>query len=157
MVVEQKQKLFWNQGTKWNILKPCRSLRNKIFSTRITLMSHCSPPVRFWLTKGPVRQSAAYLRTGGWKQQQRQDMAGSYLAAEMWENESTICEGESDASPFRFQSASADVFHTCKDVTRPRRYWTGGQVFRIIQAWWENPEQQIQDSKHLSKLDMASK
>ena len=25
VVVEQKQKLFWNQGTKWNILKPCRS------------------------------------------------------------------------------------------------------------------------------------
>ena len=25
MVVERKQKLFWNQWTKWNILKPCRS------------------------------------------------------------------------------------------------------------------------------------
>ena len=25
MVVERKQKLFWNRWTKWNILKPCRS------------------------------------------------------------------------------------------------------------------------------------
>ena len=39
MVVEQKERLFWNQGTKWNILKPCRSLRNQIFSIRITLSS----------------------------------------------------------------------------------------------------------------------
>ena len=37
MVVERKQKLFWNQWTKWNILKPCRSWRNQIFSIRITL------------------------------------------------------------------------------------------------------------------------
>ena len=38
MVVERKQKLFWNQWTKWNILKPCRSWRNQIFWIRITLV-----------------------------------------------------------------------------------------------------------------------
>ena len=38
MVVEQKQKQFWNLWTKWNNLKPCRSWSNEIFWIRITLL-----------------------------------------------------------------------------------------------------------------------
>ena len=45
MVVDQKQKLFWNQGTKWNILKPCRSWKSNFHQNRnssiglVTLMA----------------------------------------------------------------------------------------------------------------------
>ena len=34
MVVEQKQKLFWNRGTKWNNLKPCRNWNSKFHQNK---------------------------------------------------------------------------------------------------------------------------
>ena len=58
MVVERKQKLFWNQWTKWNILKPCRSWRNQIFWIRITLPKW----VEHWLNM--VEHCTSHL--GGW-------------------------------------------------------------------------------------------
>ena len=66
MVVERKQKLFWNQWTKWNILKPCRSWRNQIFWIRITLPTYANMKhtrmAKWFLISIKFRGSSSHFR-----------------------------------------------------------------------------------------------